>query len=599
MNKQKLFLIVLIIELFLGCIGVVLFQLYESYVIDFIVILLSIMVICLICAQIIIYKRRGEIFLVQQIINLITRLNNMAEKKTKVIVTNKQTTIAHNNIVSEPIETVILTERILMGEDSETQVSTQDKVEESEDKIKKIPVGFRNIEEGVDNPKIDIERKTEVGYRIKEINDQKKEITIICNDISANITCFVNYQNGEKEKIDNKSSFIISENCNIVCRVIIRNEETNLSINISDFKVSKPIITENNRKITIEHKPETCVCYTTDGSTPSSKLSERYLGSFDIKSSCTIKAIAVRSGWNDSDVESLDCVVVPTPEERIRIFTQSEQVLGLSYRGDGHLKTNKPCQDYHSFQRINKDWCLAIVSDGAGSAEHSDSGSKAVCAAFTSYVTKLVEDNSSFKGGAIPTEKVWDLEFRDMLNRFQNDLVGLIKSSKQDIESKSLAATIIVLLYSSQGYLIAHVGDGRAAVKVNGEWKAIFTPHKGEEANQTIFSTTLRFSEYVGLKMSGNYVPETHACSTPFEAFALMSDGCESGLWHMNEKIDLPNGDFKIKERNIPFSKGLNDALEIISCDDPKKELLDFIRLYNNSLSREIDDKTLLIGKVL
>lgn len=551
------------------------------------------------CTQIIIYKKKSSIFLVQQIIKMITQLNNMTKKNNKVIVAKKQTPTASNNIVNNSTEAVILTVGTLMDEDNKAQVSVASTVEGAEDKIESFPVSSHEIEEGGDNRNIDMEQKTEVSYSIKTIDDQKKEIAIICNGMSDTISCLVNYRSGKIEEIDNKSSFIISENCNIVCYVNSKNEEPDLNINISDFKAPKPTITENNRKVTIKYNPETCVYYTTDGSTPSSTLSERYLSSFDIKSSCTIKAIAVRNGWNDSDMESLDCIVVPTPEERIRIFTQSEQVLGLSYRGDGHLKTNKPCQDCHSFQRINKDWCLAIVSDGAGSVEHSDSGSKAVCAAFTSYVTKLVEENSFYKDGAIPTEKDWDIEFRNMLNRFQNDLVGLIKSSKQDIEFKSLAATIIVLLYSPQGYLIAHVGDGRAAVKVNGEWKAIFTPHKGQEANQTIFSTTLRFSEYLGLKMSGNYVPETHVCYTSFEAFALMSDGCESGLWHMNEKIDLPNGDFKIEERNIPFSKGLDDALAIISCDDPQKELLDFIRLYNNSLSREIDDKTLLIGKVL
>jgi hypothetical protein len=66
----------------------------------------------------------------------------------------------------------------------------------------------------------------------------------------------------------------------------------------------------------------------------------------------------------------------------------------------------------------------------------------------------------------------------------------------------------------------------------------------------------------------------------------------------MNEKIDLPNGDFMIEERNIPFAKGLNEALSIIELpqEERKEKYLQFITSYNRALAREIDDKTILIG---
>jgi len=79
-----------------------------------------------------------------------------------------------------------------------------------------------------------------------------------------------------------------------------------------------------------------------------------------------------------------------------------------------------------------------------------------------------------------------------------------------------------------------------------------------------------------------------------------MSDGCECGLWHMNHKVDLPNGDFRIEEKNVPYSKGLDDALSIIdeTSNLREKRLLKFITSYNNPLAKEIDDKTILIGIV-
>jgi hypothetical protein len=115
----------------------------------------------------------------------------------------------------------------------------------------------------------------------------------------------------------------------------------------------------------------------------------------------------------------------------------------------------------------------------------------------------------------------------------------------------------------------------------------------------TIFSTTIDFAANPAFKMSGNYVPETHVSKESIEAFALMSDGCECGLWQMNERINLPDGDFRIEERNIPFARGLSDAIEL--CNDipaAKAKLISFVTEYNNPLRREIDDKTLLIGKI-
>ena len=216
------------------------------------------------------------------------------------------------------------------------------------------------------------------------------------------------------------------------------------------------------------------------------------------------------------------------------------------------------------------------------------------------YKDSDIEDYllKSYPDGSLPENKEWDIEFRGMLHKFQIELSK--QAEAQSIEFKSLAATIIIVAYSKQGYLVAHIGDGRAAVKTSEGWQAVITPHKGEEANQTIFSTSILFSNYPNLKMSGVYVPETYVGRTSIKAFSLMSDGCECGLWHMNHKVDLPNGDFRIEEKNVPYSKGLDDALSIIdeTSNLREKRLLKFITSYNNPLAKEIDDKTILIGIV-
>lgn len=287
-------------------------------------------------------------------------------------------------------------------------------------------------------------------------------------------------------------------------------------------------------------------------------------------------------------------------KKRIRVFTNNQKTLGISFQGDNHLKATPavPCQDCHSFTKINENWSVAIVSDGAGSKEHSDMGSNAVCAAFTHYLTHILTKDKRFVNGDIPNEKIWDLEFRALLNTFQSQLKSIKPFNTFDFES--LAATIIILAYSPKGYLFAHVGDGRAGVKVNGEWKTILTPHKGEEANQTIFSTTIEFNKKPTLMMSGVFVPETKVEEASIEAFVLMSDGCEDGAWTTYQRVNLPDGDFRVEDVNQPRAQTLEQLMSIIDAPEVEQQakLIDFITGYNKGFKTEGDDKTILFGKI-
>lgn len=287
-------------------------------------------------------------------------------------------------------------------------------------------------------------------------------------------------------------------------------------------------------------------------------------------------------------------------KKRIRVFTNNQKTLGISFQGDNHLKATPavPCQDCHSFTKINENWSVAIVSDGAGSKEHSDMGSNAVCAAFTHYLTHILTKDKRFVNGDIPNEKIWDLEFRALLNTFQSQLKSIKPFNTFDFES--LAATIIILAYSPKGYLFAHVGDGRAGVKVNGEWKTILTPHKGEEANQTIFSTTIEFNKKPTLMMSGVFVPETKVEEASIEAFVLMSDGCEDGAWTTYQRVNLPDGDFRVEDVNQPRAQTLEQLMSIIDAPEPEQQakLIDFITGYNKGFKTEGDDKTILFEKI-
>ena len=429
-------------------------------------------------------------------------------------------------------------------------------------------------------------------------DDEGNPISINLFSSDDNAVIKYSFEGEEKETIYT-GGIAIGRNCTI--QAIASKEgcdSVSLQIPISQFKVPKPTLRETKGIVHITNiDKDTKYCYTTDGSTPSAE-SSLYEDKIIVQTPSTLKVIGFKEGWNNSDCATI--FVTLSPIERTREFTSLPNVLGISYQGDSHAKAQKPikCQDFHSFAKINDYWNIAVVSDGAGSKTKSDVGSKAVCVAFTFYISELLNRDKRFGDGEIPTEKVWDIEFRTILNQFQQDIRSKLVNEKDSFESFS--ATIIVLVFSRKGYMVAHVGDGRAGVKVNGEWKSILTPHKGEEVNQTIFSTTLDYSKHQNLMMSGIYVPETSVSTDSIESFVLMSDGCENGTWLTFQRRELPDGDFRVEDVNIPRSIVLDKLLELLDTTDEterKARMIEFITQYKE-LVREGDDKTIIIGRI-
>lgn len=470
-----------------------------------------------------------------------------------------------------------------------------DGVENKEEKVSPPKILTTGHQEAQVMDNIQVPLNVQLVSKVYEGNICK--CTFECNQPDAKIFCTIN---GEKVVLINR--LLVLEENGTICVYAEWNgtKSDELCIIVDDFKVQKPAVIVNNRNICFQVGTNgSRVHYTLDGSTPSLN-SNLYEGEFAINKSCTLKAVAVKENWKDSDVISQQINIIPTKEERVRKFTNEPNVIGISYRGDSHIKSNSYCQDYHYFEKLNTHWNLAVVSDGAGSAKHSDEGSRAVCAAFSFYIKKMIETDTRFNNGDILDSKTWDIEFKGMLARFQNELrKNLVRD---DMPFESFAATIIILLFSSKGFMIAHVGDGRAGVKVNGEWRSIMSPHKGEEANQTIFSTSKYFGEkYMpNLKMSNVYVPETNSFQIPLEAFVLMSDGCENGAWMTYQRINLPNGDFKVEDVNKPRSNSLDNCLQILDLpiDYRQEAIIDYITESSNAFKNEPDDKTILIGKI-
>lgn len=276
-------------------------------------------------------------------------------------------------------------------------------------------------------------------------------------------------------------------------------------------------------------------------------------------------------------------------------------ILGASVQGKSHISSDNPCQDFCSYQSLGNGWGIAIVSDGAGSAAHSDIGSNIVVERAKEHFSNLINSKGWIAKGVFPDERSWRRSAFFALKSVYDDLNDYANYHKYEV--KSLSATIIVVIHAPFGLLVTHIGDGRAGYKdETGNWHAMIVPHKGEEANQTIFVTNelwdIRFFE-----LSGVDVPESRIITGKITAFTLMSDGCEHTTWLINQI----NQEGKYYDPNTPHAPLVDGFIETL-CDNmpgtgiQSKKNDDIVTQWAENLksgsmfNREIDDKTMVLA---
>jgi hypothetical protein len=294
----------------------------------------------------------------------------------------------------------------------------------------------------------------------------------------------------------------------------------------------------------------------------------------------------------------------PIPTKPIDAFAADKDewiVVGASVIGNGHISQKLPCQDSHKYEYLGEGWGIAVTSDGAGSAQNSHIGSKIVAERAVFHFKDLIIRRNWIKKSELPTEMEWSQICFATLKLVRNDMEMFAK--QKNIELKSLYATVIVVIHTPDGILATHIGDGRAGYKnEKGEWNALITPHKGEEANQTIFVPS-DFWDIPAYKMSGVLVPESIVVAEKPFAFTLMSDGCESTAWLYNQQ-DEKTGKFFDPNKPYPnFFNPLSETLQSFRNDKiDEKERAEkwgnFIESGNASFKKETDDKTMILGVV-
>jgi hypothetical protein len=261
-------------------------------------------------------------------------------------------------------------------------------------------------------------------------------------------------------------------------------------------------------------------------------------------------------------------------------------VVAGSSIGKSHIADGTTCQDSFYHEALDADRGLAIICDGAGSAKNSALGAAHVARECAPEIFK------AYGADKKPTDwPAFCLQAFEKIARSLNEL-----AIAQNIPYNSLACTAIILLYSPTGILVTHVGDGRAGYRnEQGDWKPLLSPHKGEEANQTVFVTSLDWTK-TPITMSGVSVPECRVIADSITAFTLLSDGCENHSF-LCSVMDQQQQRWHDPNEPYPgFFEPLLTGLAAMKPEQANEEWPRFLKNGTPGLENEPDDKTMILG---
>lgn len=273
-------------------------------------------------------------------------------------------------------------------------------------------------------------------------------------------------------------------------------------------------------------------------------------------------------------------------------------VLYGSQIGRSHIMNEMPCQDCCATEDLGSGWGICVVSDGAGSAANSKDASRYICRSIPVIFKGFLTQGQFIEQGCLPSDEVWRMAARQGFIRLKRELAILAFGNELDL--KSLAATCMVAIYSPYGILCTHIGDGRGGYHdVNkDEWIPLFQPHKGEEANQTLFLTSLW--ENLG-SINNVPVPESSVYRTAIDAVCLLSDGMEHATFFCRTYDETTK---KYYDPNCPSPEVFNKLSASvramlrsgISYEEMQYNWLRYLEAGNSQIQNEPDDRTLLLA---
>ena len=238
--------------------------------------------------------------------------------------------------------------------------------------------------------------------------------------------------------------------------------------------------------------------------------------------------------------------------------------------GTSHQKQGIVCQDYGDY-RIFDNVIVGAVADGAGSAKHSDNGSKLAVETVLKCFSDINEYPQKQDSQPLSKEEAQKL-FAEIVNQVITELHN--QADKEDYSVNDLACTLLVFVATPDWFAAMQIGDGFIVVRSQeSEYKLLFQPDKGEFANETTFITSTNALEEM----------QVEVISQKQEFICASTDGLEKVAIRLSDWKPFP-----------PFFKPLEEYLHESVNPKEDKYLTEFLNSERLN-SRTDDDKTLLL----
>jgi Protein phosphatase 2C len=213
---------------------------------------------------------------------------------------------------------------------------------------------------------------------------------------------------------------------------------------------------------------------------------------------------------------------------------------------------------------------IVMISDGAGSAKYSSTGSRIVVKVFGRHLAHFVQSSVASEVITVDMARDWLDDVRDRIFAI---------SDAKGVKPRQFAATLVAAVIFPNHINVFHVGDGSCVVLRKGgeEWEVTSWPAHGEYASSTYFVTD-------------DPEPQLRLCSWAgeFTDIAIFSDGLE--------RLAL---DFLNKNAFSKFFNSISAPLAGLSPGRARR-LSTHLRNFLDSpqvIDRTDDDKSLIVAK--
>ena len=179
----------------------------------------------------------------------------------------------------------------------------------------------------------------------------------------------------------------------------------------------------------------------------------------------------------------------------------------VSFAGRGHNNIGLPCQDA-SCALPNDEPRVIVVSDGAGSARHSEHG--AACAVAATIRTLRA---------SAPWTDIGEVR-KQILNACRIEIIDRAKALA--CHECDLAATLAFVAVARGMFVAGNLGDGVVAAFRGQMAEVLLKPERGEFASETMFLTSENANKH--LRIVCNRLED-------YDGFAIMSDGAAECLY--------------------------------------------------------------------